>query len=300
MSPLPNFFLIGAARSGTTSLYNYLRHHPQVFMSPVKETNFFAFEVQTRPFIGPTASYLAKTAIVDFEEYQGLFAGAKSAVAIGEASPRYIFTPGVPEAIFKRVPQARLIAILRDPVERAYRSYLGNLRDGWEPASSFIEAVRDEERRERENWASAVLLRPGYYHRHLTRYLDVFPKEQLRIYLFEDLKSDALGLGRDIFRFLGVDDDFVPDVAEQHNPTGVIENPLLRWIWRTPPGPREFIRSRLPKAVEKAVYGLLKRNLVKPDITDDVRQEVRAIFRQDTLKLQDFLQRDLAGWLGPV
>jgi hypothetical protein len=120
---MPNFLIIGAAKSGTTSLHHYLKQHPQVYMSQIKEPSFFAFE-GTKPAIpGPWKRWAAHNFITDIQAYRSLFQGVSDEVAIGEASTIYLVHPTAPQRIRHYVPDAKLIAILRDPAERAYSNY---------------------------------------------------------------------------------------------------------------------------------------------------------------------------------
>jgi len=141
---LPNFVIIGAGRSGTTSLYHYLAQHRDVFMSPVKETRFFAWQAEWAGKTDVDERVLRRRYPVRcLENYEALFTAAQGRRAIGEATPRYLFAPGVPEVMAAVVPDARLIAILRDPAVRAFSSWMGTVLDGRE-RRSFDQAVEDE------------------------------------------------------------------------------------------------------------------------------------------------------------
>jgi hypothetical protein len=283
----PNFLIIGAGRAGTTSLYEYLRQHPDVFMSPVKEPNFFAFADGSLPERGPGAAWLRRTSVTTLRDYEALFADAGAAAATGEASPRYLRTPAAPALMRELVPGARLVAILRNPVERAYAHYLGLRRDGLEPAASFEEALRDEERRLRENWPQAGMVEAGFYNRHLSRYHELFPREQVRVYLHEDLAADPSGLLRDLFSFLGVDPGFSPDTSGVHGRTGVVRNPVLRAAWERSARLRESLGVALP---ERAGVPL----------APDTRARLLEVYRSDILALEQLIERDLSAWLrGP-
>lgn len=144
---LPTFLIIGSGRSGTTSLHAYLRQHPEVFMSEVKEPSFFSFMDGGIPSRGPGSEWLRRTAVTTREAYEALFAASAGARAIGEASPAYLIDPAVPARIHALIPHVRLVAILRHPAERAHAAYLGRRRDGLDPAPTFEAALRDEDRR---------------------------------------------------------------------------------------------------------------------------------------------------------
>lgn len=291
--PLPNFLIIGAGRSGTTSLYQYLRQHPKVFMSRVKEPNYFAF---AEGGDGPGAAWLRSTSITTRREYEALFADAGGARAIGEASARYLISAEAPARIRGVIPEVRLIAILRHPVDRALANYLGHRRDGFEPAASFEAALEDQERRRCEGWPLGAFVDFGFYSRQLSRYYQLFPRDQLRIHLYEDLVRDAGGLMRDCLAFLEVDSNLMPDFSQRHGRTGIIRNPLLRWLWR-----RERVRVALapwlPRAWRDRGYAWLMRDLVRPEMKLETRAHLLGLYREDTLALQDLIGRDLSDWL---
>ncbi len=294
---LPNFLVIGAGRSGTTSLYEYLRQHPEVFMSPVKEPNYFAFADGHLPQRGPGASGLRRNSVTTLAEYETLFAGAGDARAIGEASPRYLRTPDAPARSAALLPEVRLVAILRDPVERAHAAYLGLRRDGLEPAATFEEALRDEERRIREGWPLAALVGAGLYHRHLSRYYKRFPPERIRVYLHEDLQSDPAGLLRDLLSFLDVDPRSAPDTSRVHGRTGVVRNRALRGLWTRSRRAREALGPVVPRRVRDGVRARVLRDLERPPLDPATRARLARIFRPDILELEELIGRDLSAWL---
>lgn len=165
--PLPNFLIIGPGRTGTTSLYYYLKQHPEIYMSPIKETNFFAYE-QGKPGRSQISKRYNIFPIKNIEAYSALFKAVTKEKAIGEASPRYFFTPQAAERIKLILPEVKLIAILRDPVERAFSSYLRRNRDGFE-TRTFPQAIQDDKQNTSNDYLfrQAPYWRTGFYHRHL-------------------------------------------------------------------------------------------------------------------------------------
>ncbi|MDH3284601.1 MAG: sulfotransferase [Acidobacteriota bacterium] len=297
---LPNFLIVGASKSGTTSLYEYLGEHPDVFMSPLKETNFFTFDGRRPRFGGPDGAVFVRDSIYQRDDYERLFADRKSETAVGEASPRYLFTPGTAERIQRLIPRARIVAILRNPAERAFSAYCMRVRDGWESCRSLEEAMADEPRRLRESWASGIYLQRGYYGAQLSEYFDRFPTEQIRVYLYDDLRADPQGLLRDLFRFLGVDDGFSPDMSRRYNVSGVIRNPLLRFLWtRTHPlqaALRPFVSKVLRQRISRFFVATEKERF---EMSAELRRRLTENYRADILQLQDLIQRDLSVWLRP-
>jgi Sulfotransferase family len=294
--PLPNFLIIGAGRSGTTSLHHYLRQHPQVFMPRAKEPAYFAFAGQPLPD-GPGADYLRRTTVTDAAAYAALFDEAGDARAIGEASPQYLRYPDVPARIQALIPEVRLVAILRHPVERMYSTYLAHRRDGYDPEPTFEGAIADQGRREREGHPFGAFLAYGFYMRAVGRFRKVFPRDRLRIYLYEDLSGDPRALLRDLFTYLDVDPTFVPDMTIRHGRTGLFTNPVLRTLWAHSHRLRSLARPVLPVGLRDRAYLWTMRGLERPPMRPETRASLLEFYREDTLALQAYLGRDLSAWL---
>ena len=295
---MPNFLIIGAMKAGTTALYTYLEQHPQVYMSPVKEPNFFAFEDERMGFLAPQDQEgINRTSVTDIEAYRALFKGVTNEVALGEASHWYLYSPKAPGRIRHHIPDAKLIAVLRDPVERAYSQFLHFVRDGQEPLSDFALAVQEEERRIRNNWAFGRYASRGFYHAQLKRYFDAFDRRQIKVYLYEDLSADPVGVIQDIFRFIGVDEAFVPEMSVKPNVSGVPRNRTLHALLTRPQRIKAVLQPHLPAGVLRLASDLRDRNLAKPQLAPEVRRQMIEMYREDILKLQDLIDRDLSKWL---
>ena len=149
---MPTFLIIGAMKAGTTSLYHYVGQHPQIYMSPVKEPQFFTFENEALDFHGPGDWHITHQIVKDLENYRKLFQGVTEERAIGEASTVYLYSSRTAERIHSYIPDAKLIAILRDPVERAYSNYVQAIHSDREPLDDFLQAFREEQNRIRKKW----------------------------------------------------------------------------------------------------------------------------------------------------
>ena len=308
---MPDFLIIGAAKSGTTALYHYLNQHPQVYMSPEKEPRFFALEGQTPDFRGPADHRgINRCRFTSIEAYRELFREASEAEVAGEASTLYLYSPEAPENIARHAPDAKLIVVLRNPVDRAYSAFLFMLRDSREPLDDFSLALEDEKRRIAENWGPEYhYLQRGFYYPQLERYLDRFGREKVRIYLYEDLMEDPDGVVRDMFRFLGVEDSFTPDMSSKHNVSGIPASKVLQraYLFLRGSSPlKSALKTLLPAKVRHRMYlralrSVQRRNLKKaPPLSPRVRRELTEAYRDDILKLQDLIQRDLSKWLRQV
>jgi hypothetical protein len=253
---LPNFLILGAARCGTTSLHYYLAEHPDVCMSSIKEPNFFVFE-QTesgpRPCIGDDRRLIAKS-VADPARYERLF--VRSAPAVGEASPLYLYTREAPELIRAKVPDARLIAIVREPVERTWSHFVYVNDDlGDQTVSAFRDAVDREIGLPYEPYRTGThFVRLSAYVHQLARYRSVFPTEQLLVVGYDDLIRRTPETLARICRFLGIDDTFAFDTSVQYNPSSGEQS----WVARLD----RVVRPAFPylkKALPASVTGRLAR-----------------------------------------
>jgi hypothetical protein len=302
---LPTFLIIGAARSGTTSLYHYLHQHPDVWMSQEKEPAFFAMQARPEdPQLAPLRS--ARGAVTTLEAYCRLFAEARVDQARGEASVVYMYLEGVAESIARDLPAAKLVAILRNPADRAYSAFLHLRRNGTEPLRDFAEALRVEAQRVQAHCPPWFRYRDrGFYHRQLRRYYDVFPRERIRVYLYEELTSDPDALLRDLYRFLGVDEGLTANVEQHFNEAGIPKNERLHALAvgllnSSNPlravGRRLVPRSWRHMAVESLKH-LRDRQLVKPPFPPEIRRALLEDYRTDILALQDLTGKNCSAWL---
>jgi len=300
---MPNFFIIGAMKSGTTSVYEWLKQHPQIYMSHRKEPNFFSsdgVEYINRPG-GRKSEY---PIIKDIEDYCALFKDVSNESAIGEATVGYLFNPRTPERLRLYVPDARLIAILRDPVDRAFSHYRMRIRQGDEQVSDFEEAFHMEENRIRNKWDPFTWSYKslGFYYVQLKRYFDLFERSQIRVYLYEDLESKPGKLMKEIFRFLQVDDCFNPDLSlkyrvskDKYTPKNEVTRILLKERNPIRFAYGSLIKPFIPKEkIEPVLRWLMMR---KVELSLETRKKLIELFRNDILKLQELIERDLSHWL---
>lgn len=294
---MPNFLIIGSAKGGTTSLHYYLNQHPQIFMSAVKEPRFFALEGEVLNFRNPDAA-INHNSVTTLEAYQALFKDVTNEIAIGEASPLYLYSAKAVERIKHYIPQAKLIAVLRNPVDRAFSCYTHLRRENYEKLS-FAEGLKAEEQRIQDNWAHLWhYKKAGFYYEQLKRYYDAFDPAQIKVYLFEDLNVDSTAITQDICRFLGVDDSFQPELSRQ-NVSGIPKSRLVHNFFARKNPIREAIAPLIPSHLRQQISRKIKTwNLgKKPELDPAIRQELVELYREDILKLQELLQRDLSHWL---
>ena len=311
---MPNFFVVGAQKAGTTSLYHYLDQHPEVFMCPAKEPFFFDHEIDSegnliRQKFG-RRSLARKPRFASMREYRSLFDGVANEKAVGEATPLYIYAPGTAERIKRHVPEARIVAILRNPADRAYSAFLYALRLGVEPLTDFRRALQEEERRIHRNWHYVYRYRDrGLYFRQIKEYYDVFGSEKVGVWLYEDLREDPQAVSSSLFRFLGVDASFPPDTSSRHNAARVPKNAASRVAIKTmnrvfPVAKRIFPSSsvRVREQWDFKVRQLVNSRILAeepPPLNPTLRASLLEGYREDIFKLQDLTGKDLSPWLAP-
>ena len=234
MPKLPNFFLAGAPKAGTTSLYHYLDQHPQIYMSPIKEPNFFASEIRPENFDSQLQRRAADDAfklreylsglmlekrfggiVTEWADYLRLFTSAATEAALGEASVCYLWSPSAPTQIAERIPGAKIVLMLRDPAAREFSEYVQCLGSGaiQGPFRDYIRNCLDH--RSPPFCIHYPSLDLGFYAEQLRRYLHLFGPN-VWIGFYEDFCARPLEIYRDICRFLSVATDFVPDMRQQY------------------------------------------------------------------------------------
>lgn len=272
---LPNFLIIGAMRSGTTSLARYLETHPEVFLAQQKEVHYFD---------------------VNYEKgegwYRQQFAKTMTERAIGEASPTYMYDAGVPARMAALLPQARLVAILRNPVDRAYSHYWHTRALGKEPLE-FAEALAAEPERLCASTDPRVRYRYSYLDRghYLSQLLHIckyYPRQALFVLLFEDLRRRPTETFQQVCQFLEIEGSFVPP-----NLGGAVNAyTTYRSVW---------LRNRLrewPSSFLKRVIERLnkRREASYPPLDAEMRAKLLDYFAEDNAALASWLGRDLAAW----
>ena len=294
---LPNFLILGAAKAGTTSLHHYLGQHPDVFVSQLKEPKYFALKDEPLNFQGPS-QFINESSVNNFQDYCALFQDVKNETAIGEASPMYLYSEKAVNEIKATLPDAKLIVILRNPVDRAFSSYTHLLREGFETLP-FEESLTQEEQRIRDRWAPLWYYKDkGFYGQQMQRYYDAFPKEQIKVYLFEDLCQNPLAVVQDIFSYIGVDTNFEPDMAKK-NVSGVPKNVALQRLLTRKNPIKSVGKMLLPKQFRKNLSNSIQtKNLgEKPKLSPEMRAQLLELYREDILLLQGLIERDLSAWL---
>jgi len=291
---IPNLFIVGAPKSGTTALYSYLAGHPQVFMSRLKEPQFFAEDVNGQ-----------QRNIRCLADYLHLFSSSGDVPVIGEASTAYLGSPQAPRLICRFNPLAKVIVMLRHPVDVMYSLHSERLFTGTEHIADFGEAISSSTAR---SWKSGPfrgqpVSRLDYrqvtqFSCQLERYLEVFGENRVLVVLYDDFKADTAGSYRKILTFLSL-----PFHVPPHGFTVVNANRRLRSnavkIWlRHPPA---FVRNLLPRPLRQSlVRGVWRMNVVRaprPVMDGHLRRCLVEEYREEILGIGRLIHRDLASWL---
>ena len=296
---LPNFLIFGVQKSGTTSIYSYLEQHPQVYTSPRKETNFFCRALDKgEPSAEEQLTPGGRKRILTLEDYEALFDGATDEVAIGEASPNYLFrheqaVPGIKEYM----PDVKLIAVLRNPVERAYSDYLMHVRQVVGSRKSLAEQLES-------NAHSSHTLLKGRYYEGMKHFLEAFGPEQVKVFLYDDLRKDSAALMREMYGFIGVDADFEVDTGRKQQQAQIPKNQSVNKLLQTKNPMRSLAGSLLRKVMPEKRRQQLRSRLIAANSTgkealplsDHDRQQLQDYYRDDVRQLQDLIGRDLSVW----
>lgn len=290
---LPNFLIVGAAKAGTTSLYEYLKQHPDIFMPTWKELSFF---------IGDPHGPLHKVKKPSY--YYRVFSMAGYCNAVGEASTSYLYDISAAGLIMEKLGRIKIIISLRDPVSMGYSLYNHQVRREGETLMTFEQGLAAETHRFNNpsfrkrcyGWhANYYYFRRGQYYNQVKRYVDTFGFEQVKIIFFDQLSRNPIGVARDLYRFLGVDDSFLPQI-ENHNPAGSIlkipefwkdEGLLLKTL--------SFVLSG--NLIHKIPH--LLRNINRPipgPISPDTARKLGNRFLDDIDKLEKLIGVDLSHW----
>ncbi len=292
----PNFFLVGAPKAGTTSLFQYLGQHRDIYISPVKEPNYFAneirFEYLTEEFQRMDLANPGTGPISEWTKYLNLFQGASGQTALGEASVCYLWSKTAPGNIAAAFPDARIIMVLRDPVERAFSQYLHMLTYASAPTSfreHFEAGLSSKSRRIGKLYP---FLEFGLYYEQVKRYFALFPREQVRIYFYEDYLRSPLALIQDVFRFLSVDPGFEPDLSMRHTIPLVPRSFFLKRL-----GLWESVKNLIPPAVRRRLRRVAFRPRRALVVEPGDRAQLLEYYREDIQNLARLLDRDLAAWL---
>jgi len=294
----PDFFIVGAQKCGTTSLYRYLGQHPEVFMSAKPDPHFFGSDLTRADF------YVKSEA-----EYLALFEGSEGALRRGEVSTLYLYSEKAAGEIQSWNPDARIIVLLRNPVDLMYSLYAENVFRGREDAATFERALAAEVRRSTGLGGPAsqhpeplMYRRTARFSEQIERYLAHFEPEQVHFVLLEDLRADAASVFRDTCTFLGIDASYAPDF-ERHNPNKTVRSSRIRrWLVRPPEVARRLARRVTTRRARREFFDFATRLNTRfsdrAPMEPGLRQALHEEFAGEIERTGALIGRDLRGIWG--
>lgn len=299
---LPDFFVIGVPKAGTTALHVALAQHPRLFLSAVKEPKFFMCDGPPPTGGGPGDAKTFRERVWRREDYEALFAGAPEGSLRGESTPFYLYDPDAQRRLHEAVPRAKLIAVVRDPVDRAHSNWTHLWSAGLEPERDFVAACRLEQRRARAGWAPFWrYLDLGRYGEQFRRLYARFPPEQVLVLRYRQLRDEPVATLDRICRFLGVEAGLLREIPAANvttHATASLRNRMLSGLLRS----LAAIDEHLPAAIRHRGEGLLSRMIQSEQrrrhpLTVEQRAELVPHFADDVALLQELTGESFDEWL---
>jgi hypothetical protein len=304
MSRKPDLFIIGAAKCGTTSLYEYLRGHPEIFMSRAKEPRYFAPDLA----VGTSGHDLNHPH--DEARYLALFDEARDEKRLGEASVRYIYSRQAPELIAEFQPRPYIIAMIRNPIDMMYSMHNQRVSEGHEDITDFEEALAAEEDRRAgrripagSNSQLSIYRDRARFSEQLQRWFDKFGRERVHVIVFEDMIADAPGIFRRVLQFLEVDPDYQPETFTAYNKSHAPRSKLFRSITRSRV-PQWIVWNFMPRVFgDRVTRGMVRafrhsslnrRPAPRPPLPPELRAQLQQEFADEVDRTGAMLGRDLA------
>ena len=269
----PNFFIVGAAKCGTSSLAYYLSQHPFIFISAIKEPDFFSHQELEKQQL-----YYQSPSIKSKKLYLDLFKGVKNETVIGEASVSYLFYPKTAQNIYEFNPKSKIIILLKDPIKRAISHYLMDYRLGL-VSTSLDEIIADKGNKMKYHYQQYISL--GKYSSQVKQYYNVFGKDQVKVY-FSD--NDIINFLPNIYRFLGVDTTFELIDKEQQNQNRAFKNPILKKVYQN-----HKLRNMLKNVIPNIITNRIKTEKVELNLNSSSLDYMRTIYKEENAKLEGVL-----------
>ncbi|MFN0275509.1 MAG: sulfotransferase family protein [Chitinophagales bacterium] len=295
----PDFLIVGTARSGTTSLHEYLGKHPDIFMPLQKEPSFFTFYNSAPSFKDSRNKYITSP-----EEYVKLFEEHGKKMAGESSTPYLYFYEKSIDNIKHLVPgyrKMKIIIILRDPADRAYSQYMHMRRDLLEQLT-FQQAIDEEKKRMQENFHfDYFYVDKGFYYKQVKAYLENF--DDVKILFYNQLENNSEKLLQEVYAFLGINAAANKHELKQRNQSGEMKVKWLKKIITTRKNPvLNFFRKLMNRDTKKRLRNfvkanLLKYNLKKTEMPTNTRKQLIAVYKEDIQKLSILIQKDLSDWL---
>jgi hypothetical protein len=302
---LPDFLVIGAPKSGTTALHVALANHPQLFMSRVKEPKFFLTDGRPIPAgRGPGDAATNRHIIWRQAEYEALFDAAPPGTKCGESTTLYLRDAAACRRIRRMIPQARLIAVLRDPVDRAHSNWTHLHSAGLEPEGDFLRACNLEEQRRKSGWAPFwQYISQGKYGEQLEQLYSIFPPEQVLPIIYRDLREEPQKVIDQVCDFLQIARGQIPAVPAE-NVTAQTSPSMVNGVLRQTVRRIAEVDGRFPGPLRRVASSRLERVLqreqgLRQPLTAEERAALIPRFESDIGLLERLIDRPLSHWRDP-
>ena len=290
----PNFFIVGAPKSGTSAIYSYLQQHPEIWMSTLKEPQFFGTDIKADHFIR------------NYDRYLALFEGARDENLIGEASVWYLYSTRAAEEIKEFCPQAKIIIMLRNPVEMIYSLHSQLLYNKTEDIEDFEQALKLEKKRKNgENFPlnstgplqALFYTETAKYANQVKRYLDVFGRDNIHFIFYEEFKHDSQKIYRELLNFLQVDSEHIIDLKVMNSHKKIKNRSIQNFLAKPPSFIARSGNFLLPKSLK---HRILKNLMIlntdyssRSPLNCNLKSKLNSIFHEDIVELSNLLNRDL-------
>lgn len=301
--PLPDFLIAGVPKAGTTALHAALVAHPDLFLPAVKEPKFFLTHDRPPPTSGPGDVQTYQEHVQRLEDYEALFDPAPPGAMLGEATPFYLYDRAAHERIKALIPSARLIVLLRDPIDRAHSNWTHLWSAGLEPEADFLDACRDEPRRKAAGWAHFWhYMSLGRYGEQIQHLYQHFPREQVLLLRYRDIRDAPAATLDRVCTFLGVSAGVLTAIPKENVNRYIVEdngvNRVLRGLLRT----GGHVGHRFPVPVRMAARAPLltllhRKNGTRPVTTPEERATLLPLVADDVALLQEVTGERYDDWL---
>jgi len=282
MNKWPNLFIVGAPKAGTHSLYEYLNQHPKIFMSPRKEPYFFC------PIMVPDGDKKSNP-IRNEKEYLELFNESKNETILGEATASYLGDPKSAELIYKKIPNAKIIIIVRNPIDRAFSSYWGLVKNGLK--MSFSNSIREDFEILKKDQISESYLFAGFYFEQIKKYQNVFGKENVKIIISEEFRNNIEQVVNEVLTFLGLSklNNFDKEIHGSYKiRKRQYLQPLLANKFST-----TIAKKILSKNSREQIIDSVRPSRKRPEIKMEDREFLKKIYIEDVENTEKLLNKNL-------
>ena len=301
---LPDFFVAGVPKAGTTALHTALARHPALFMSAVKEPKFFLTDGPPPADGGPGDVKTYREHVWRRGDYEALFDGAPPGVRTGESTPFYLYNRDAQRRIRTLIPHARLIVVLRDPIERAHSNWVHMWSAGLDPSGDFLEACAKEEQRVAAGWADFWRYTGlGLYGEQLRHLYTVFPREHVLVFRYRQLLADPLPALDRVCAFLGVRTGLLAELPRENvtaQPHATLRHSLVSIARRASTAFSAMLPGHLGAGTTDRLEHMLQQDAApRRPLTWEQREALIPTFKADIALLESITGEDFSDWLRP-